>query len=102
VRAARIREARGTFPDAEQEAIVADEELRQKIDELERELEELRREESHDSGRGPADQARIAHLEGEIEQAWDLIRQRGGRRDAGEDPDGASARPVETIENYEQ
>ncbi|MCU1457541.1 MAG: hypothetical protein JWL73_1633 [Actinomycetia bacterium] len=81
---------------------MADEELRQKIDKLERELEELRRKESHDSDRGPDDQDRIRHLEGEIEQTWDLIRQRGGRRDAGEDPDGASPRPVETVENYEQ
>jgi hypothetical protein len=81
---------------------VADEELHQKIDALEKELEELRRVESHDSDAGPANQARVRHLEEQIEQTWDLIRQRGGRRDAGEDPDGAGPRPVETIENYEQ
>lgn len=36
----------------------------------------------------------------ELDQYWDLLRQRRALRDAGENPDQAEARDVDTIENY--
>jgi hypothetical protein len=55
------------------------------------------------SGRvSEADQERLRHLEVQLDQCWDLLRQRRGRRDAGEDPDRASSRPASTVEGYEQ
>jgi len=38
----------------------------------------------------------------ELDQCWDLLRQRRALRDAGENPNQAEARDIDTIENYEQ
>jgi hypothetical protein len=40
-------------------------------------------------------QARIEALE-----LWDYLRQRRARRDAGQDPDGATMRDAGTVERY--
>ncbi|WP_169944296.1 DUF2630 family protein [Microbispora sp. H11081] len=45
---------------------------------------------------------RIASLEEQLDRCWDLLRQRRARRDAGEDPDHASPRPADEVENYVQ
>ena len=49
---------------------------------------------------GGADRRR--QLEEQLDQCWDLLRQRQARRDAGEDPAGARARPVAEVESYLQ
>ncbi|HSO94886.1 MAG TPA: DUF2630 family protein [Acidimicrobiia bacterium] len=49
-----------------------------------------------------ADATRLRDLEVQLDQCWDLLRQRRGRRDAGEDPDRATARPPSTVEGYQQ
>ncbi|NUR89129.1 MAG: DUF2630 family protein [Nonomuraea sp.] len=46
--------------------------------------------------------ARVKELEVALDQCWDLLRQRRARRGAGEDPDGAAARPVNEVEGYQQ
>jgi hypothetical protein len=38
----------------------------------------------------------------ELDQYWDLLRQRRALRDAGENPNQAEMRDSDTIENYEQ
>ena len=38
----------------------------------------------------------------QLDQCWDLLRQRRARIDAGEDPDEASVRPVSEVEGYRQ
>jgi hypothetical protein len=48
------------------------------------------------------EQARLAEVEANLDQCWDLLRQRRARRGAGEDPDMAEPRPVDVVENYEQ
>jgi hypothetical protein len=45
---------------------------------------------------------RWARLEVELDQCWDLLRQRRARRAAGEDPDGAGPRGEATVEHYKQ
>ena len=37
-----------------------------------------------------------------LDQCWDLLRQRRARREFGENPDEAAARPVSEVENYRQ
>ena len=37
-----------------------------------------------------------------LDQAWDLLRQREGLRDAGKNPDEAETRPVDEVEGYLQ
>ncbi|HEU4543909.1 MAG TPA: DUF2630 family protein [Jiangellaceae bacterium] len=48
------------------------------------------------------EQARLAEIEANLDQCWDLLRQRRAHRDAGEDPDLAEPRPVDVVEDYEQ
>lgn len=38
----------------------------------------------------------------ELDQYWDLLRQRRAFRDAGEDPNRAKMRSSDTIENYKE
>jgi hypothetical protein len=44
----------------------------------------------------------LAKLKVELDQCWDLLRQRHALREFGENPDGAKVRPAEIVENYEQ
>lgn len=46
--------------------------------------------------------ARLGQLEVALDQCWDLLRQRRARRNAGLDPDDATVRPAEIVENYQQ
>jgi hypothetical protein len=49
-----------------------------------------------------AEAGRLRAIELALDQSWDLLRQRRGRRDAGLDPDQTSTRPVATVEGYQQ
>ncbi len=40
---------------------------------------------------------RIRHIDEQLDQCWDLLRQRRARREFGDDPDGAKVRDVETV-----
>lgn len=48
------------------------------------------------------DRARLAELERQLDQCWDLLRQRRARREFGEDPDVASPRPADEVGDYRQ
>ena len=48
------------------------------------------------------DRRRLGEIRASLDQCWDLLRQRRARRDAGQDPDTAAARPPEVVERYEQ
>lgn len=43
---------------------------------------------------------RIRHLEEQLDQCWDLLRQRRARREFGQNPDDAQVRDVGTVERY--
>ena len=43
---------------------------------------------------------RIRHLEEQLDQCWDLLRQRRAKREFGDDPDSAKVRDVDTVERY--
>jgi hypothetical protein len=45
---------------------------------------------------------RLRSLEEELDQCWDLLRQRRARRDVGENPDEAESRPPGEVEGYLQ
>ena len=47
-------------------------------------------------------EARLHEVEIQLDQCWDLLRQRRARRDAGQDPDTAHVRPEGTVEGYLQ
>jgi hypothetical protein len=43
---------------------------------------------------------RLRSLEVQLDQCWDLLRQRRALREAGQDPDEASVRPEGEVEGY--
>jgi hypothetical protein len=49
-----------------------------------------------------ADRKRLAQVQVELDQCWDLLRQRRALRDVGLDPNEAQVRPAQVVENYEQ
>lgn len=74
---------------------------REILDTIDRLVDEERR--LHDAGGLDDDgMARLRAIEVELDEAWDLLRQRRARRAAGLDPDRASPRDAETVEDYEQ
>jgi hypothetical protein len=65
--------------------------------------EEHRLEDSHRGKRPTEDDVeRLRQIEVALDQCWDLLRQRRARREHGQDPNAAEARPEETVEGYEQ
>jgi hypothetical protein len=48
------------------------------------------------------DRQRLAELKVQLDQCWDLLRQRRALREFGEDPGKAKVRPTTIVENYEQ
>ena len=68
-------------------------------------IEGLVHEEQHLYGKGNLsdhDQVRLGTLQVQLDQLWDLLRQRRARREFGEDPDSAKVRPASVVEGYEQ
>jgi hypothetical protein len=51
---------------------------------------------------GSADPDRLQHLEEQLDQCWDLLRQRRARREFDQDPDEAAVRSADTVEHYRQ
>ena len=47
------------------------------------------------------DRARLAKIQVELDQCWDLLRQRRARREFGQDPKAAHVRTPDVVENYE-
>ena len=54
------------------------------------------------SGGGDDVRTELRNVEEQLDQCWDLLRQRDARRDAGDDPEDAKVRPVSEVEGYLQ
>ena len=48
------------------------------------------------------ERARLKAVEIELDQSWDLLRQRRALRAAGQDPDRAQIRSPDVVEQYQQ
>ncbi|GAA1980442.1 DUF2630 family protein [Terrabacter lapilli] len=46
------------------------------------------------------EQSRLRSVEVELDQCWDLLRQRRAKREFGENPDDAQVRSERTVEGY--
>jgi hypothetical protein len=77
-----------------------DKSLLHRIDELVAEEHQLRTKHAAGDTDNEDERARLRALEVELDQCWDLLRQRRAKREFGEDPEGAQARPAETVEGY--
>ena len=53
------------------------------------------------AGDGAQNAERLKHIEEQLDQCWDLLRQRRAAREFGGDPSTATARDVKTVEQYE-
>ena len=73
-----------------------------RINALSREEEALYAKAGDGSGLDGADVARLEEIRVQLDQVYDLLHQRQGRRDAGEDPREAELRPADVVEGYEQ
>jgi uncharacterized protein DUF2630 len=71
----------------------------QSLVEEERELREKAETAPPGLGHAP-DRARLERLEQDLDQAWDLLRQRRAKRQYGENPNEAQPRPVKQVEDY--
>jgi hypothetical protein len=45
---------------------------------------------------------RRRQVEAQLDQCWDLLRQRQAKREFGDNPDTAHARPIPDVEHYRQ
>jgi hypothetical protein len=82
-----------------------DDQIRNRIESLEAEEKKLRAEEATAAETGhddliKRDAERLAAIKVELDQLWDLLRQREAKRRAGEDPDTAQLRSAGTVEDY--
>ncbi|HET9689734.1 MAG TPA: DUF2630 family protein [Acidimicrobiales bacterium] len=77
-------------------------EIVQHIDALVAEEHRLERGHASEEGLSDDDRARLSAVEVQLDQLWDLLRQRRARRHAGLDPDAAAERPATTVEHFEQ
>jgi predicted nuclease with TOPRIM domain len=78
-----------------------DEQIRSHIGELVAEERELRDKRSRSEISADAEHERLLAIEAELDQAWDLLRQRDARREFGENPDAARLRSEDVVERYE-
>jgi len=68
-------------------------------------IDQLVKEEERLYGKGQVtvdDQKRLAELKVQLDQYWDLLRQRRALEEFDENPDRAKKRPAKIVENYEQ
>jgi Protein of unknown function (DUF2630) len=72
-----------------------------RIGELVEEEHRLERQ-AQGTGLDEAARGRLRELEVQLDQCWDLMRQRRARREFGENPDEAHVRAPDTVERYLQ
>jgi hypothetical protein len=78
-----------------------DTEILKQITELVNEEHQLMNQ-AESGGLDDAEQARMKALEVNLDQCWDLLRQRRARRHAGLNPDEAQVRDPGIVEHYQQ
>lgn len=76
-----------------------DKSLLERIHEL---VDEEKRLRAAHHGVAGEDRQRLETIERELDQCWDLLRQRRAREEFGENPDEARARPTGDVESYLQ
>ena len=66
-------------------------------------IQKLADEEHRLLGKGslePKDSKRLAKVQQELDQCWDLLRQRRAKREFGDDPSKAHVRPADVVKKY--
>jgi hypothetical protein len=71
-----------------------------RINELVAEEKALRDQLQHGEISESEEHTRLRHLEIQLDQCWDLLRQRRALRETGGDPAEAAVRPADEVEGY--
>ncbi|MCP2324599.1 ribosomal protein L29 [Hamadaea flava] len=79
---------------------LTDDQILKHINDLETEERELRSKLSSGQLNPETEQPRLAAIEVELDQFWDLLRQRRARAAAHQNPDDAEARSAAQVEGY--
>ena len=79
-----------------------DKEILGHIDELIRTERDLRAKFANGELSSDDERDQLRAVEASLDQCWDLLRQRRARREFGEQPGGAAARPESEVEGYLQ
>jgi hypothetical protein len=79
-----------------------DKQILHRITELVDEEHQLRTRVQHGQLDSTDEVDRLRSLEEELDQCWDLLRQRRAAREFGTDPEGAKPRSVSEVEGYVQ
>ena len=80
---------------------MSDADVSNMIESLVREEHELWERESAGEA-SDADRRRLNEIKVQLDQYWDLLRQRRAKEEFGDDPDDAAVRSEEVVESYEQ
>jgi predicted nuclease with TOPRIM domain len=80
--------------------MTTDEEIHEQISALVAEEKTLRERISQHEGSPDAERSRLHQVEVELDQLWDLLRQRKAKGEFGESPDEAAERSPGVVENY--
>jgi hypothetical protein len=81
---------------------MTDQPILQRINDLAHEEEALWRQAGESGSLEPTDKERLEVIGVELDQCYDLLRQRQAKREFGQDPDEAHVRPPEVVEGYQQ
>jgi hypothetical protein len=79
-----------------------DKEIMANIDQLIETEHRLRQQLAAGELSAPEEREQLRSAEVALDQCWDLLRQRRARREFGENPGEAAARPVSEVEGYQQ
>lgn len=97
----RLEPERGKLRTNQGGHTVDDTEITHRIGDLVTEERELRHK-SVGTGLADTDRDRLQAIEVQLDQCWDLLRQRRAREEYGEDPDAARVRSASEVESYQQ
>ena len=81
---------------------MTDEPILDRINRLAHEEEQLWQQAGEGGGIGTTEKERLDAIGVELDQCYDLLRQRQARREFGQNPDDAQVRPANIVEGYEQ
>ena len=79
---------------------MSDEDVQGRIKGLIEQEHRLRQQRADGAITSEAEHTDLARIEVELDQCWDLLRQRRARREFGQDPEDAIVRDAGTVENY--
>jgi len=79
-----------------------DQDIQARIRQLIEEEQTLREPIINDQEEAEERAGKLKRLEQELDQCWDLLRQRRAKAHAQEDPSEAELRPVDEVEDYRQ